>query len=309
MGKVYEDITELIGCTPLLHIGRFEKERALSARLLVKIEAFNPAGSAKDRIAKKMIEDAVKHGVLKPGATIIEPTSGNTGIGIASVACALGFRTILTMPETMSSERMSLLRAYGAELVLTEGSLGMQGAVEQAERLADEIDGSVILGQFTNPSNVRAHYETTGPEIWEDTDGKIDAFVAGVGTGGTLTGTAQYLKEKNANIQIIAMEPADSPLLSTGRSGSHKLQGIGANFVPEIFEMELVDEIITVTTEEAYGCVKELVKTEGILAGISSGACLAAACRLAERPEYEKKTIVALLPDSGERYLSTELFS
>lgn len=310
MGKIYESATELIGHTPLLKVNNYAKEAGVTdATLLAKLEYFNPAGSVKDRIALAMIEDAEKKGQLKPGATIIEPTSGNTGIGLASVAAAKGYRTILTLPETMSVERRNLLKAYGAELVLTEGAKGMKGAIAKAEELQKEIPGAVILGQFDNPANPAAHAATTGPEIWEDTEGKVDIFVAGVGTGGTVTGIGTYLKSKNPNVQVVAVEPADSPVLSGGKPGPHKLQGIGAGFVPSILNTQIYDEVFTVTTDEAFETGRQIAHKEGILVGITSGAALYAAAQLAKRPENKGKTIVALLPDSGDRYLSTPMFT
>lgn len=310
MRKIYANATELIGHTPLLQVSNYAEAQGITdATLLAKVELFNPAGSVKDRIALSMIEDAEKKGVLKPGATIIEPTSGNTGIGLASVAAAKGYRTILTLPETMSVERRNLLKAYGAELVLTEGPKGMKGAIARAEELQKEIPGSVILGQFDNPANPAAHAATTGPEIWEDTDGKVDIFVAGVGTGGTVTGIGTYLKSKNPKIQIVAVEPADSPVLSGGQPGPHKLQGIGAGFVPSVLNTQIYDEVFTVTTEEAFSTGRLIAHKEGILVGITSGAALYAATELARRPENKGKTIVALLPDSGDRYLSTPMFT
>ncbi|MGN0403413.1 MAG: cysteine synthase A [Acetatifactor sp.] len=310
MGKIYESATELIGHTPLLKVSNYAKAQGITdATLLAKVELFNPAGSVKDRIALSMIEDAEKKGVLEPGATIIEPTSGNTGIGIASVAAAKGYRTILTLPETMSVERRNLLKAYGAELVLTEGPKGMKGAIAKAEELQKEIPGAVILGQFDNPANPAAHAATTGPEIWEDTDGKVDIFVAGVGTGGTVTGIGTYLKSRNPKIQIVAVEPADSPVLSGGQPGPHKLQGIGAGFVPSVLNTQVYNEVFTVTTEEAFSTGRLIAHKEGILVGITSGAALYAATELARRPENKGKTIVALLPDSGDRYLSTAMFT
>lgn len=310
MGKIYESATELIGHTPLLKVNNYAKEVGVTdVTLLVKLEYFNPAGSVKDRIALAMIEDAEKKGQLKHGATIIEPTSGNTGIGLASVAAAKGYRTILTLPETMSVERRNLLKAYGAELVLTEGAKGMKGAIAKAEELQKEIPGAVILGQFDNPANPAAHAATTGPEIWEDTEGKVDIFVAGVGTGGTVTGIGTYLKSKNPNVQVVAVEPADSPVLSGGKPGPHKLQGIGAGFVPSILNTQIYDEVFTVTTDEAFETGRQIAHKEGILVGITSGAALYAAAQLAKRPENKGKTIVALLPDSGDRYLSTPMFT
>lgn len=307
--RVYEKITDLIGGTPLLNLTESVADEKPAATILGKMEYFNPAGSAKDRIAKKMIDDAEASGKLKPGAVIIEPTSGNTGIGLASVAASRGYRIILTMPETMSAERRNLLKAYGAELVLTEGAKGMKGAIEKAEQLAAEIPGSFIPSQFTNPSNPAAHFETTGPEIWNDTDGKIDIFVAGAGTGGTISGVGAYLKEQNPNVKIVAVEPAGSPVLSKGVAGPHKLQGIGAGFVPETLNTEIYDEIITVTDEAAYAMGRRLARKAGVLVGITSGAALHAATELAARPENKGKLIVALLPDTGERYLSTTMFS
>lgn len=310
MGKIYESATELIGHTPLLKVNNYAKEVGVTdVTLLAKLEYFNPAGSVKDRIALAMIEDAEKKGQLKHGATIIEPTSGNTGIGLASVAAAKGYRTILTLPETMSVERRNLLKAYGAELVLTEGAKGMKGAIAKAEELQKEIPGAVILGQFDNPANPAAHAATTGPEIWEDTEGKVDIFVAGVGTGGTVTGIGTYLKSKNPNVQVVAVEPTDSPVLSGGKPGPHKLQGIGAGFVPSILNTQIYDEVFTVTTDEAFETGRQIAHKEGILVGITSGAALYAAAQLAKRPENKGKTIVALLPDSGDRYLSTPMFT
>ena len=310
MGKIYENATELIGHTPLMNVSNYAKDQGVEdATLLVKVELFNPAGSVKDRVALAMIEDAEKKGKLKPGATIIEPTSGNTGIGLASVAAAKGYRTVLTLPETMSVERRNLLKAYGAELVLTEGAKGMKGAIAKAEELQKEIPNSIILGQFDNPANPAAHAATTGPEIWEDTDGKVDIFVAGVGTGGTVTGIGTFLKSKNPDIKVVAVEPADSPVLSGGKPGPHKLQGIGAGFVPSILNTEIYDEVFTVTTEEAFSSGRLIAHKEGILVGITSGAALYAAAQIAKRPENKGKTIVALLPDSGDRYLSTPMFT
>lgn len=310
MGRIYTKATQLIGHTPLLQMENYSKaEGVTEATLLAKLEYFNPAGSVKDRIALAMIEDAEKKGILKEGSVIIEPTSGNTGIGLASVAAAKGYRTILTLPETMSVERRNLLKAYGAELVLTEGAKGMKGAIAKAEELEKSIPGAVILGQFDNPANPAAHAATTGPEIWEDTDGRVDIFVAGVGTGGTVTGVGTFLKSKNPNIKIVAVEPSDSPVLSGGQPGSHKLQGIGAGFVPSVLNTQIYDEIITVTTEQAFSAGRAIAHTEGILVGITSGAALYAASVLAKRPENAGKTIVALLPDSGDRYLSTPMFA
>ena len=308
MSKIYKGALGLIGNTPLVEISNIEKELSLPAAVLVKLEYLNPAGSVKDRVAKAMIEDAEKKGLLKEGSVIIEPTSGNTGIGLAAIAAVKGYRVILTMPETMSVERRNILKAYGAEIVLTEGAKGMKGAIEKAEQLAGEIPGAFIPGQFVNPANSAAHRSSTGPEIWEDTEGKVDIFVAGVGTGGTLTGVGEYLKAKNPQIRIVAVEPSDSPVLSEGKSGPHKLQGIGAGFVPEVLNTDIYDEIIQIRSEEAYAASKLLAKKEGVLVGISSGAALYAAFELARRPENKGKTIVALLPDSGDRYYSTPLF-
>lgn len=310
MGRIYQSTLELIGHTPLLQVKNYAAAQGVTeATLLAKLEYLNPAGSVKDRVALSMVEDAERKGILKAGATLIEPTSGNTGIGLASVAAAKGYRTILTLPETMSVERRNLLKAYGAELVLTEGAKGMKGAIEKAEELQREIPGSVILGQFDNPANPAAHAAATGPEIWEDTEGRVDIFVAGVGTGGTVTGIGAYLKAKNPNIRVVAVEPADSPVLSGGKPGPHKLQGIGAGFVPSILNTQVYDEVITVTTDEAYASGRQLARREGILVGITSGAALHAAAVLAGRPENKGKTIVALLPDSGDRYLSTPMFT
>ena len=309
MGKIYKGAIELIGNTPLVEIVNIERELGLEARVLVKLEYFNPAGSVKDRIAKAMIEDAEAKGLLKEGSVIIEPTSGNTGIGLASIAAAKGYRMILTMPETMSVERRNILKAYGAEIVLTEGAKGMKGAIAKADELAAEIEGSFIPGQFVNPANPAIHKATTGPEIWEDTDGLVDIFVAGVGTGGTLTGVGEYLLSQNPNIKIVALEPADSPVLSEGRAGAHKIQGIGAGFVPDVLNTGVYDEVYKATGEEAFLAAKLLAKKEGISVGISSGASLSAAIELAKRPENKGKTIVALLPDSGDRYYSTPLFT
>ena len=309
MANIYKGTLGLIGNTPLVEVTNIEKELGLEAKLLVKLEYFNPAGSVKDRVAKAMIEDAEEKGILKEGSVIIEPTSGNTGIGLASIAAAKGYRIILTMPETMSVERRNMLKAYGAELVLTEGAKGMKGAIAKAEELAKEIPNSFIPGQFVNPANPAAHRATTGPEIWNDTDGQVDIFVAGVGTGGTLTGVGEYLKSKNPNVRIVAMEPASSPVLSEGRSGAHKIQGIGAGFVPDVLNTKVYDEIITIENDDAFAGGKLLAKHEGVLVGISSGAALKAAIQLAQRPENKGKTIVALLPDSGDRYYSTPLFA
>lgn len=307
--KVYEKLTDLIGGTPLLELKNYEEKKKLSAKVLAKLEYFNPAGSVKDRIAKAMIEDAEEKGKLKPGSVIIEPTSGNTGIGLASVAAARGYKIILTMPETMSVERRNLLKAYGAELVLTDGAKGMKGAIEKANEIAAETPGSFIPGQFVNPANPEAHIKTTGPEIWNDTDGTVDIFVAGVGTGGTLSGVGKYLKSKNPNVKIVAVEPAGSPVLSKGTPGPHKIQGIGAGFVPETLDTDIYDEIIAVENEDAFKTGKAIAREEGVLVGISSGAAVYAATVLAEREENKGKTIVALLPDTGDRYLSTPMFS
>ncbi len=307
--RIYQNFTDLIGHTPLLQLNQYKKAVNLDATILAKLESFNPAGSVKDRVAKAMIEDAEEKGLLKPGSVIIEPTSGNTGIGLAAVSVAKGYRVILTMPDTMSEERRNLLKAYGAELVLTEGIKGMQGAIDKAEELKKEIPGSMIAGQFINPANPSAHYKTTGPEIWKDTEGTVDIFVAGVGTGGTLSGTGKYLKEQNPDIKIIAIEPADSPILSGGNAGPHGIQGIGANFVPDTLDTNIYDEVVPVKTEDAYTAARRLAQTEGILVGISSGAALWGATELAKRPENQGKTIVVLLPDTGDRYLSTSLFT
>lgn len=307
--KVYESVDQLVGHTPLLELKRVEEAHGVSARILGKLEYFNPAGSIKDRIAKAMIDDAEAAGILKPGATIIEPTSGNTGIGLASIAAARGYQLILTMPETMSVERRNLIKAYGAKIVLTDGAKGMTGAIEKANELAAEIEGSFIPGQFINPANPAIHMATTGPEIWQDTDGTVDILVAGVGTGGTLTGIGQYLKEQNPEVKLVAVEPSDSPVLSEGRAGSHKIQGIGAGFVPEVLDTTLYDEVITVESDDAFAIGCEIGREEGVLVGISSGAAVWAALELAKRPENEGKTIVAILPDTGERYLSTPMFA
>ena len=308
MSKIYTSADQLIGHTPLLELTHLEKVEGLKTKILAKLEYFNPAGSVKDRVAKAMIDDAEAKGLLKEGAVIIEPTSGNTGIGLAAVAAARGYRTIIVMPETMSVERRQLMKAYGAELVLTEGAKGMSGAIAKAEQLAKEIPGGFVAGQFVNPANPEAHRKTTGPEIWEDTDGKVDIFVAGVGTGGTLTGVGEYLKSKNPNVKVVAVEPAGSPVLSGGKPGPHKLQGIGAGFVPQVLNTSVYDEIIPVENEDAFQTSRRIGSTEGVLVGISSGAAAWAALQLAKRPENEGKTIVALLPDTGDRYLSTELF-
>ena len=309
MAKVYKSLTDLIGKTPLLELSNYEKKYDLKASIVAKLEYFNPAGSVKDRIAKAIIDDAEEKGILKPDSVIIEPTSGNTGIGLASVAAARGYRIILTMPETMSVERRTLLKAYGAELVLTEGAKGMPGAIARAKELADKIPKSFIAGQFTNPANPAVHKATTGPEIWEDTDGKVDFLVAGYGTGGTITGAGEYLKSKNPNIKVVAVEPAASPVLSGGQPGPHKLQGLAPGFIPEVFNTKVFDEVIGVANEDAFAKGREIAKTEGLLVGISSGAALWAATELAKRPENAGKTIVVILPDTGERYLSTPLFS
>ena len=309
MSKIYTSADQLIGKTPLLELTHIEKEEGLEAKVLGKLEYFNPAGSVKDRIAKAMIDDAEQKGLLKAGSVIIEPTSGNTGIGLASVAAARGYRIIIVMPETMSVERRQLMKAYGAELVLTEGAKGMKGAIAKADELAKEIPNSFVAGQFVNPANPKAHYETTGPEIWADTDGKVDFFVAGVGTGGTITGTGKFLKEKNPAVKVVAVEPKTSAVLSTGIAGSHKIQGIGAGFVPDVLDTKIYDEIIPVDNDDAFAVGKEMGHREGVLVGISSGAALWAAIELAKRPENAGKTIVVLLPDTGDRYLSTPLFA
>ncbi len=309
MANIYKGTLGLVGSTPLVEVVNIEKELGLEATVLVKLEYFNPAGSVKDRIAKAMIEDAEEKGLLKEGSVIIEPTSGNTGIGLAAIAASKGYRIILTMPETMSVERRSILKAYGAEIVLTEGSKGMKGAIAKAEELSKEIEGSFIPGQFINPANPAIHKATTGPEIWKDTDGKVDIFIAGVGTGGTVTGTGEYLKEQNPNVKVVALEPADSPVLSEGRSGAHKIQGIGAGFVPDVLNTKVYDEVFKAANEDAFSASKLLAKKEGISVGISSGAALHAAIEYAKKPENKGKTIVALLPDSGDRYYSTALFT
>lgn len=305
---IYNNVTELIGKTPILKLNNFSKSEGVAANIFAKLEYFNPAGSVKDRIAYAMISDAEAKGELKPGATIIEPTSGNTGIGLASVGTAKGYKVILTMPETMSVERRNLVKAYGAEVVLTEGAKGMKGAIEKANELKEQTPGSVILGQFVNPANPKAHYETTGPEIWADTEGKVDAFIAGVGTGGTLSGVGKYLKEKNPNVKIFAVEPQTSPVLSEGHGGAHKIQGIGAGFVPDTLNTSVYDEVIPVPNEAAFETGNKIAKTEGILVGISSGAAVWAAEQLAKRDQFKGKNIVVLLPDTGDRYLSTDLF-
>ena len=309
MSKIYSSADQLIGKTPLLELTNMEKKYGLKAKILAKVEYFNPAGSVKDRVAKMMIDDAEAAGILKPDSTIIEPTSGNTGIGLASIAAARGYKIIIVMPDTMSVERRQLMKAYGAELVLTPGAQGMKGAIAKAEELSKEIPGSFIPSQFTNPSNPKAHLLTTGPEIWEDTDGNVDFFVAGVGTGGTITGVGQYLKSKKADIKVIAVEPASSPVLSQGHGGPHKIQGIGAGFVPEVLDTNVYDEIIPIENEDAFASGKDVGRTEGILVGISSGAALNAAIQVAQRPENEGKTIVVLLPDTGDRYLSSPMFA
>ena len=309
MSKIYTSADQLIGRTPLLELVHIEKEENLEAKILAKLEYFNPAGSVKDRIAKAMIDDAEAKGLLKPGSVIIEPTSGNTGIGLASVAAARGYRIIIVMPETMSVERRQLMKAYGAELVLTEGAKGMKGAIAKADELAKELPNSFIPGQFVNPANPAVHKATTGPEIWEDTDGNVDIFVAGVGTGGTVTGTGEYLKSQNPNVKVVAVEPASSPVLSQGHAGAHKIQGIGAGFVPDVLDTKIYDEIITVENDDAFATGRLIGKHEGVLVGISSGAAVWAAIELAKRPENKGKTIVALLPDTGDRYLSTPLFA
>ncbi len=309
MSKIYKSLTELIGGTPLLELTQFEKDYQLEATMLAKLEYFNPAGSVKDRVAKSILDDAEQSGKLKPGGTIIEPTSGNTGIGLAAVAAARGYKLIITMPETMSVERRMLMKAYGAELVLTDGKKGMSGAIEKADELHREIPGSLIAGQFTNPANPKAHFETTGPEIYEDTDGKVDIFVAGVGTGGTVSGVGKYLKSKNPDVKVVAVEPATSPVLTKGKSGAHGIQGIGAGFVPDTLDTSVYDEVIAVEDADAYKFSRAVTASDGLLVGISAGAALYAGVQLARRPENKGKTIVVLLPDSGERYLSTPLFA
>lgn len=309
MSKIYKSLTELIGGTPLLELTQFEKDYQLKATMLAKLEYFNPAGSVKDRVAKSILDDAEQSGKLKPGGTIIEPTSGNTGIGLAAVAAARGYKLIITMPETMSVERRMLMKAYGAELVLTDGKKGMSGAIEKADELHREIPGSLIAGQFTNPANPKAHFETTGPEIYEDTDGKVDIFVAGVGTGGTVSGVGKYLKSKNPDVKVVAVEPATSPVLTKGKSGAHGIQGIGAGFVPDTLDTSVYDEVIAVEDADAYKFSRAVTASDGLLVGISAGAAICAGVQLARRPENKGKTIVVLLPDSGERYLSTPLFA
>lgn len=308
MSKILNNVLELVGGTPIMELKGLEKQMAAEGKILAKLEFFNPAGSIKDRVAKQMIKDAENEGRLKKGSTIIEPTSGNTGIGLASMAVAMGYKCMIIMPDTMSVERRTLIRAYGAEIVLSDGSKGMTGAIELAEEIQKKTPGSIIAGQFVNPSNPKAHYLTTGPEIWKDTDGKVDIFVSSVGTGGTLTGTANYLKEKNPEIRVFAVEPASSPLLSEGKSGSHKIQGIGANFVPDILDTNIYDEVITVTDEDAYKTANAIAKTEGILVGISSGAAAWAAVNISKRPEFKGKKIVVILPDSGDRYISSGVY-
>ena len=308
MGRVYTSVDQLIGATPLMELTNIEKSEGLQAKIYAKLEYFNPAGSVKDRVARSIIEDAETSGRLAPGGTIIEPTSGNTGIGLAAIAAARGYKAIIIMPDTMSVERQLLMKAYGADLVLTEGAKGMAGAIAKAEEIQQQTPGSIIAGQFVNPANPKAHFETTGPEIWEDLEGQVDFLVAGVGTGGTLSGTGEYLKSKDANVQVVAVEPSDSPLLSGGQAGPHPLQGIGANFVPEVLDTEIYDEIITVTGPDAYACANEIGHQEGVLVGITAGAALWAGIQLAKRPENEGKHIVVILPDTGERYLSTPGF-
>ena len=309
MSKIYTSLTQLVGGTPLLELSNYEKNNNLDAKIIAKVEYFNPAGSVKDRIAKAIIEDAEAKGDLKPGYTIIEPTSGNTGIGLAAIAAAKGYKLIITLPETMSVERRNLIKAYGAELVLTDGTKGMKGAIAKAEEIHAEIKNSIIAGQFVNPANPKAHYETTGPEIWNDTDGNIDILVSGVGTGGTISGTGKYLKEKNPNIKVVAVEPDSSPVLSEGKSGPHKIQGIGAGFIPDTLDTKIYDEIIRVTNEDAFATGKAIAHNDGILVGISAGAAVWAATQLAKRPENKGKNIVVILPDTGDRYLSTPLFN
>lgn len=309
VSKIYKNVSELIGRTPLVEVSRLSEKLGLEKPLLAKLEYFNPAGSVKDRVAKSMIEDAEARGILKKGSAIIEPTSGNTGIGLAAVGISKGYRVILTMPETMSVERRNLLKAYGAQIVLTEGAKGMKGAIAKADELAKEIPNSFVAGQFVNPANPKAHYQTTGPEIWEDTDGQVDVFVAGVGTGGTVTGVGTYLKDQNPNVKVVAVEPASSPVLSQGKSGAHKIQGIGAGFVPDVLNTKIYDEVIPVENDDAFATGKKVGHSEGVLVGISSGAAVWAGIQLAKRPENKGKTIVVLLPDTGDRYLSTPLFA
>ena len=309
MSKIYSDVTELMGNTPLIHFKRLEEKYGLKATILAKVESFNPAGSVKDRVGKMIIEEAEKEGKLLPGGTIIEPTSGNTGIGLASVAAIRGYKLIIVIPDTMSVERRNIIKAYGAEIVLTDGKLGMAGAIQKAEELNKEIPGSIIAGQFVNPANPKAHFMSTGPEIWNDTDGNVDAFVAGIGTGGTITGTGDYLKQHKADIRIVGVEPETSPVLTEGKSGAHKIQGIGANFVPEVLNMDVVNEVVTVNNVDCFEMAREIAKIEGIQVGISAGAAMHAAVRLAQREEYNNKTIVVLLPDGGDRYYSTELYT
>ena len=309
MSRIYNDVTELMGKTPLIHFKRLEEKYGLKATILAKVESFNPAGSVKDRVGKMIIDEAEKAGKLLSGGTIIEPTSGNTGIGLASVAAIRGYKLIIVIPDTMSVERRNIIKAYGAEIVLTDGKLGMAGAIAKAEELNKEIPGSIIAGQFVNPANPKAHFVSTGPEIWEDTDGKVDVFVAGIGTGGTITGTGEYLKQQNAGVRIIGVEPETSPILTEGKSGAHKIQGIGAGFVPEVLNMDVVDEVVTVNNEDCFEMAREIAKLEGIQVGISAGAAMHAAVKLAENEEYTNKTIVVLLPDGGDRYYSTDLYT
>lgn len=309
MSKIYNDVTELMGKTPLVHFKRIEEKYGLKATILAKVESFNPAGSVKDRVGKMIIEEAEKEGKLMPGGTIIEPTSGNTGIGLASVAAIRGYKLIIVIPDTMSVERRNIIKAYDAEIVLTDGKLGMAGAIAKAEELNKEISGSIIAGQFVNPANPKAHFVSTGPEIWEDTDGVVDAFVAGIGTGGTITGTGEYLKKQKASVKIVGVEPETSPILTEGKSGAHKIQGIGAGFVPEVLNMDVVDEVVTVNNEDCFEMAKEIARLEGIQVGISAGAAMYAAVKLAQREEYTAKNIVVLLPDGGDRYYSTELYT
>lgn len=309
MSKIYNDVTELMGNTPLIHFKRIEEKYGLKATILAKVESFNPAGSVKDRVGKMIIEEAEKEGKLLPGGTIIEPTSGNTGIGLASVAAIRGYKLIIVIPDTMSVERRNIIKAYGAEIVLTDGKLGMAGAISKAEELNKEIPGSIIAGQFVNPANPKAHFVSTGPEIWNDTDGNLDVFVAGIGTGGTITGTGEYLKQQKTDIRIVGVEPETSPMITEGKSGAHKIQGIGANFVPEVLNMDVVDEVVTVNNVDCFEMAKEIAKLEGIQVGISAGAAMSAAVKLAKQEEFINKTIVVLLPDGGDRYYSTELYT